>query len=247
MSADPGRAEEGRGGRGRPRRSAGRGFVGLLRETVLILGGALLLSLVVKTFLAQAFFIPSASMKDTLLEGDRVVVSKLTPAMFELRRGDVVVFKDPGGWLVPAQAPPHGSGSARLDDLLSYVGLLPPDAGEHLIKRVVGLPGDRVACCDSEGRVTVNGTSLDEPYLKPGSVPSEVSFDVAVPAGRVFVLGDNRQNSQDSRAHLGDPGGGMVPMSEVVGKAFVVMWPLDRVAVLPNPTATFADVPAAAS
>jgi signal peptidase I len=233
--------ETARRGRG-PR----RGISGLLRETVLILGGAIVLSLVIKTFLAQAFFIPSASMQDTLVEGDRVVVSKLTPGLFEIERGDVVVFKDPGGWLAPVPAPPTGSRSALLNDVLSYIGLLPPDAGEHLIKRVVGLPGDRVACCDDDGRLMVNGVSVVEPYLKPGSAPSEVDFDVAVPASALFVMGDNRQNSQDSRAHLGDPGGGMVPVDDVVGKAVVVMWPLDRAALLRDPSATFAGVATAA-
>lgn len=125
------------------------------------------------------------------------------------------------------------------------MGLLPPDAGEHLIKRVVGLAGDRVACCDEQGRVTVNGVPLEESYVKAGSEPSEMSFDVEVPVGRLFVMGDNRQNSQDSRAHLGDPGGGMVPVKEVVGKAVVVMWPLDRATVLRDPATTFDDVPAA--
>lgn len=233
--------ESGSGRRPGPR----RGLSGLLRETVLILGGALVLSLVIKTFLAQAFYIPSASMQDTLIEGDRVIVSKLTPGLVDLERGDVVVFKDPGGWLGPVPAPLAGSPAALVNDVLSYVGLLPPDAGEHLIKRVVGLAGDRVACCDEQGRVTVNGVPLEESYVKAGSEPSEMSFDVEVPVGRLFVMGDNRQNSQDSRAHLGDPGGGMVPVTEVVGKAVVVMWPLDRAAVLRDPATTFDDVPAA--
>lgn len=246
MTADreeaPGQApRSGSGRRPAPR----RGLSGLLRETVLILGGALVLSLVIKTFLAQAFYIPSASMQDTLIEGDRVIVSKLTPGLVDLERGDVVVFKDPGGWLGPVPAPPDGSPTAFVNDVLSYVGLLPPDAGEHLIKRVVGLAGDRIVCCDEQGRVTVNGAPLEESYVKAGSVPSEMSFDVEVPAGRLFVMGDNRQNSQDSRAHLGDPGGGMVPVEEVVGKAVVVMWPLDRAAVLRDPATTFDDVPAA--
>ena len=126
---------------------------------------------------------------------------------------------------------------------MTFVGLLPPDAGEHLIKRVIGLPGDRVACCDAAGRIEVNSSPIVEPYLKPGSVPSEFGFDVVVPPERLWVMGDNRQNSQDSRAHLGEPGGGMVPIDDVVGRAVVVMWPLDRLAALRNPSATFGDVP----
>lgn len=241
---------EGSSGRSseRPRRGRRRrgGLSGLLRETVLILGSALVLSLIVKTFLAQAFYIPSASMQDTLIEGDRVVVSKLTPGFIDVERGDVVVFKDPGGWLDPGARPRAGSNSEVLNELLRYVGLLPQDAGSHLIKRVIGLPGDRIACCDGEGRVTVNGAPLDEVYLKPGSLPSEVGFDVEVASGRLWLMGDNRQNSQDSRAHLGDPGGGTVPLEDVVGKAFVVMWPAGRMGLLPDGTATFSHVPVAA-
>jgi signal peptidase I len=243
VSVDPGGATEAGAGRARPARRVRRGVSGVLRETVLVLGSALILSLLIKTFLAQAFFIPSASMQDTLIEGDRVVVSKLTPGVFDLDRGDVVVFKDPGGWLGYPGAPQPESRRAVLNEVLTYVGLLPPDAGEHLIKRLIGLPGDRVACCDDDGRLTVNGTAINEPYLKPGSVPSESQFDVLVPAQRLWMMGDNRQNSQDSRAHLGEPGGGMVPVDDVVGKAFVVMWPLDRFTVLRDPAAVFAAVP----
>ncbi len=244
MSVDPGGAAES-GGRQQPRRSAGA--AGVLRETVLILGSALILSLLIKTFLAQAFFIPSASMQDTLIEGDRVIVSKLTPGVFDLHRGDIVVFKDPGGWLGPVDATPDGSGRTVLNEVLTFVGLLPPDAGEHLIKRLIGLPGDRVACCDDLGRLTVNGVPIVEPYLKPGSVPSQSRFDVIVPDERLWMMGDNRQNSQDSRAHLGEPGGGMVPLDDVVGKAFVVMWPLDRITLLRDPRATFSAVPPGSS
>ena len=232
---DPGTRDE------QPRRRRWRGLSGVLRETILIVGSALVLSLLIKTFLAQAFFIPSASMQDTLVEGDRVVVSKLSPGMFDLDRGDIVVFRDPDGWLGPAGVPE--TSRPILTEVLTFVGLLPPDAGEHLIKRVIGLPGDRVVCCDAGGRIEVNGSPVVEPYLKPGSVPSESSFDVVVPAERLWVMGDNRQNSQDSRAHLGEPGGGMVPIDEVVGRAVVVMWPVDRLAVLRNPSAVFDDVP----
>lgn len=218
----------------------------VLKETFLVLVTALALSLLIKTFLAQAFFIPSASMQDTLIEGDRVLVSKLTPGPFEIERGDVVVFKDPGGWLGSFATAPSSPWKSTVAQVLTFVGLLPQDAGEHLIKRVIGLPGDRVACCDAEGRLTVNGEPIDEPYLKPGSLPSEFEFDVRVPEGHLWVMGDNRQNSQDSRAHLGDPGGGMVPVEDVVGSAFVVLWPLDRITILQDPDETFEAVPAAA-
>lgn len=238
--AHPAEPEDGPAARGRPGR---RPVSGVLRETALILVTALAISLVIKTFLAQAFYIPSASMHDTLVEGDRVLVSKLTPGPFSLERGDIVVFKDPGGWLYAGPTTPGSPLREAAVQVLTFVGLLPQDAGEHLIKRVIGLPGDEVACCDAEGRLTVNGVPLDEPYLAPGASPSEVEFDVVVPADRLWVMGDNRQNSQDSRAHLGAPGGGMVPIEDVVGTAFVVLWPLDRLAVLRSPAQTFAEVP----
>ncbi|QTE31354.1 signal peptidase I [Pengzhenrongella sicca] len=218
----------------------------MLRETAIILVGALVLSLVVKTFFMQAFYIPSSSMEDTLQIGDRVLVNKLTPGPFDLHRGDIVVFKDPGGWLPATTEAEQSSLRQAFDAGLTYIGLLPQDSGEHLIKRVIGLPGDEVACCDSEGRLTVNGAPLDETQLKPGSVPSEVTFAITVPQDSLWVMGDNRQNSRDSRGHLGDPGGGSIPLENVVGVAFTRVWPADRMAILRNPSAVFAQVPDAA-
>jgi signal peptidase I len=191
----------------------------VLRETAIVLVAAVVLSCVVQTFLAQAFLIPSASMHGALVEGDRVLVSKLAPGPFDVHRGDVVVFADPGGWLVPGE-------------------------GDHLIKRVIGLPGDRVASTGDGAPLTVNGVGVDETaYLAPGSSPSEIAFDQVVPAGSLWVMGDNRQHSRDSRWHLGDPGGGFLPMDHVVGTAFLTVWPLDRLHPLRNPGEVFADVP----
>lgn len=210
------------------------------RETAIILGSAILLSLLVKTFLAQAFFIPSASMHDTLLEGDRVLVSKLAPGPFDLHRGDIVVFADPGGWL-DQQAVPD---TTVVQDALIAVGLMAQQSEDHLIKRVIGLPGDRVASAGDGSPLTVNGTAIDESqYLAPGASPSEIAFDVVVPTGSLWVMGDNRQQSADSRWHLGDPGGGAVPVDDVVGTAFVTLWPADRLGLLRNPGDVFADVP----
>lgn len=204
---------------------------------------ALVLSMLIKTFLVQAFYIPSGSMEDTLAIGDRVLVSKLAPGPLGLHRGDVVVFRDPGGWL-PADGHVRATGlRGVVVDAFTFVGLLPQDSGEHLIKRVIGLPGDTVACCDASGRVSVNGVPLDEPYLAPGAVPSELEFSVVVPDESLWVMGDNRQNSQDSRYQQGDPGGGAVPIDQVVGAAFVTVWPVDRWQLLRNPGATFAEVP----
>lgn len=210
------------------------------RETAIILLSAIVLSWVVKTFLAQAFFIPSASMHDTLLEGDRVLVSKLAPGPFDLHRGDIVVFSDSGGWL-DQQAVPETN---VVQDALIAVGLMPQQSEDHLIKRVIGLPGDRVASAGDGSPLTVNGEPVDEsPYLAPGASPSEIAFDVTVPADSLWVMGDNRQHSADSRYHLGDPGGGSVPVDDVVGTAFVTLWPADRLGLLRNPGDVFADVP----
>ena len=213
-----------------------------LRETAIIVVSALVLSVLIKTFLVQSFFIPTGSMESTLEISDRVLVSKLAPGPLDVHRGDIVVFKDPGGWLGPT---PEGPGGWRgaVSDALTFVGLLPQDAGEHLIKRVIGLPGDTVECCDGQGRLIVNGVPIDEPYINAGSVPSEMEFSIVVPADSLWVMGDNRQNSRDSRYHQGDPGGGSIPLDNVVGVAFLTLWPLDRATVLRNPGATFADVP----
>ena len=214
-----------------------------LREVVTILVSALVLSLLVKTFLVQAFFIPSSSMHDTLIEDDRVLVSKLTPGVYDIRRGDIVVFKDPGGWLEEQVVVDPGPVRGAVNEALTFIGLLPQDAGEHLIKRVIGLPGDRVASAGPGEPVTVNGVPLDEPYLAAGAEPSEKQFDVVVPADSLWVMGDNRQHSADSRYNMGKPGGGFLPIDNVVGMAFVTVWPLDRATILHNPTETFADVP----
>ncbi len=229
-----------------PRRGSDGGLLAALRETVIVVVIALALSLIVKTFLVQAFYIPSASMENTLQLGDRVVVSKLTPGPFDLHRGDVVVFTDPGGWL-PVTAPPQdGPVRGAVRSALTFVGLLPNDTGNHLIKRLIGLPGDHVVCCDEDGRLSVNGVSLTEPYVFTGNVPSERTFDIVVPAGRIWVMGDHRQASEDSRYHDDGKGGtGSVPIADVTGKAFVLVWPFDRATWLTRPASTFAKVPAA--
>ena len=208
-----------------------------VREVVATVLVALAIAVVVKTFLVQPFFIPSESMESTLLVGDRVLVSKLEPGPGTLERGDVVVFVDPGGWLPPMASEPPVHVRA-----LTFVGLLPANSGEHLIKRVIGLPGDTVECCDDEGRLMVNGEPLDEPYLFEGDVPSTIEFAVEVPDRRIWVQGDHRSVSEDSRYQIGQPGGGMVPLDNVVGRAVLVMWPFDRFTTLPTPTTVFDQV-----
>jgi signal peptidase I len=208
-----------------------------LRELPVILVAALVLSLLIKSFLVQAFFIPSGSMEQTLAVGDRVFVNKLVTRFGDVERGDVVVFRDPADWLDDPPAPAEGTGQVReaLRDGLEFVGLAPSSSGDDLIKRVIGVGGDRVACCDAEGRVTVNGVPLEEDYLFPGNDPSETTFDVEVPEGHLWVMGDHREQSLDSRAHIGEPGGGMLPEEDVVGRAFVVVWPFDRFKGLSRP------------
>lgn len=231
--------------------ASGRAVVGAaVKEFAIVVGMALVLSFVVKTWLLQAFYIPSGSMENTLVLNDRVIVSKLTPGPFDLKRGDIVVFADPGQWLDPVPQAPHGEAATVFRDAMTFVGLLPDNAENHLIKRVIGLPGDHVVCCDEGGRLTVNGVPIKEPYLKPGDAASEQTFDITVPRGRLWVMGDHRSNSADSRAHDGPNGNGSegsVDESLVVGRAVALVWPLDHLRWLSNPTSTFAHVPAPTS
>jgi signal peptidase I len=220
--------------------------ISAVSEVVVVVALALTLALVIKTFLVQAFFIPSESMEDTLLTGDRVLVSKLTPGVFDLHRGDIVVFKDPGGWLTPTAPVDQGPLRNGVRDVLTFVGLLPQDSGEHLIKRVIGLPGDRVSCAGPGQPVKVNGVAISEPYVFPGNNPSDKVFDVTVPAGHLWVLGDHREVSEDSRFHP-TLNNGMVPIKDVVGKAFVIVWPLSRASTLGIPDTVFSQVPQPAS
>src|SRR6478672_679427 len=175
-------------------------FAGV-KELVIVVVLAMALSFVVKTWLFQAFYIPSGSMENTLVKNDRVIVSKLTPGPFDLKRGDIVVFADPGGWLEPTPQQPHGEVATVIREGLTFIGLLPDNSENHLIKRVIGLPGDHVRCCDQGGRLTVNGVPVTEPYLMPGDAASESEFDITVPRGRVWVMGDHRSDSSDSRFH----------------------------------------------
>ncbi|MEU1507235.1 signal peptidase I [Kitasatospora sp. NPDC005748] len=219
------------------RRAARRRKRSLLHEIPLIVLVALLVALVMKTFMVQVFVIPSGSMEQTIQIGDRVLVDKLTPWFgAEPGRGDVVVFKDPGGWLEADHKPSTDGPVLRgAKQVLTFVGLLPSDSEQDLIKRVIGVGGDTVECCDEQGRLSVNGTAVDEPYLSPGNPPSRQPFKVKVPQGRLWVMGDHRDVSADSRFHMGNPGQGTIPLSGVVGQAFVVAWPVGRVHQLDAP------------
>jgi signal peptidase I len=210
-----------------------------LKELTIVVVTALVLSFIIKTFFFQSFWIPSSSMEPTLEVGDRILVTKWRPGPMELRHGDVVVFRDPDHWLGQTAVPvtePNWFG-----EVLIFVGLMPGDAGQHLVKRVIGLPGDTVECRTAEGPVYVNGVATVEPYVIPGSTPCaggpDASWFVTVPADHVWVMGDNRPGSQDSRFHTSDPGGGAVPISNIVGSAFVTVWPLDHWGGIGNPLA----------
>ena len=223
-----GRGRHARGRAPRPERSgAGRWFA----ETAIIIVSALVLSALVRAFLVQAFYVPSASMEDTLLISDRIVASKITTTMGGVSRGEVVVFKDPGDWL-PEPPPPPGGVRGAIRTGLTFVGLLPSDSGQDLVKRVIGVGGDRVACCNADGQIVLNGVPLVEDYIKGPT--NQVLFDVVVPDNGLFVMGDNRGDSRDSRYHL-EVDNGAVPVDDVVGRVVVVLWPLNRIATVPIP------------
>jgi signal peptidase I len=214
------------------------------KEVATVVVIAVVLSFLIKTFLFRAFYIPSESMVNTLDVNDRIFVNLLVPEPFALERGDVVVFKDTKGWLVPGPAKANGP-FTWVQDGLTFVGLLPDNSEQHLVKRVIGLPGDHVVCCDAGGKLTINGTAISEAYVNPAEIPDIRNFDVVVPDGKVWVMGDNRNHSADSRSHQ-ETNGGFVDIAEIEGRAAVIAWPLNRVTGLGNYPDVFRNVPAPA-
>ena len=233
-AAPDGKTASGGGKPGARRKRRKRSF---WREFPILVAVALLLAVVIKTYAIQAFFIPSGSMENTLQINDRVLVNKLVYDVRGIHRGDIVVFNGDGSW-DPGTAPRDTNFVVKFaQGFASMFGFGHP--GDILIKRVIGLPGDKVACCDAQDRLTVNGVPLTEQsYLYPGSAPSEIRFNIVVPPGRLWVMGDHRLISDDSRNHLGTPGGGTIPENAVIGRAFVIIWPISRWRILPIP-ATF--------
>ena len=196
-----------------------------IRESLTVIITALFLSVVVRTFLLQAFYVPSGSMENTLLTNDRIVVSKISTRITGVHRRDVVVFHDPSTWLGGGYPDPYDT---RVGRILQFVGIVPSNSGNDLVKRVIGIGNDTVECCDPAGHIIINGVAqTDETYIKPGNGTAQVKFKVLVPEGNVFVMGDNRGNSEDSRFHL-NLKNGMVPLKEIVGRVALKIWPIDR-------------------
>ncbi len=215
------------------------------RELPILIIVALAIALVIKTYVVQPFFIPSSSMEDTLMIGDKVLVNKLVYHFRSVKPGDIIVFNGVGSWnpAQPGSKPAHNplvrAYDATLQPLFhSIAGLFGTPVGQtDYIKRVIGVPGDRVVCCTAKGLVTVNGVALQESsYLFPGAAPSNIRFNIVVPPGRLWVMGDNRQISDDSRLRPSDPGHGTIPESAVIGRAFVIVWPPSHWRILPIPS-----------
>jgi signal peptidase I len=225
-----------------PTKSRGRSIALFFRDILLILLAAIVISFLIKTFLIRSFYIPSGSMEHTLEINDRIIVNQLVPELVPISNGDVVVFTDPGGWLDGSPAPQQSDVQNAIDGALSVVGLSAPDSNDHLIKRVIGIPGDTVECCTDFGLLKVNGIPIEEPYItvpEPGDRSATIEFSVTVPEGYLWVMGDNRYNSRDSTAHIDEPSGGFVPISAVVGRAMFISWPAARWTWLDDYPATF--------
>ncbi|MDU2420504.1 MAG: signal peptidase I [Bifidobacterium scardovii] len=194
------------------------------RDLLVWCGVPIVIVILIRILFVGFYSIPSGSMLDTIEPGDKVITSKLTPRLFDLQRGDIVVFKDSGEWLTPEERGRFG--------------------GDYLIKRLIGLPGDVVECEGAGQPVKVNGVAIDErAYLRPGVDPSSFAFRVEVTAGHVFVMGDNRSNSSDSRYHQDDGSHGLVPVGGIVGVAIARYWPLSRISGLSGHHDVFDAVP----
>jgi signal peptidase I len=198
----------------------------LLREFPILVIVALAVSLVIKTFLVQIFFFPSGSMENTLQVNDRVAVNKVPFIGKSIKRGDVVVFRDPDNWLPEPYAGDQNKYLAKAKEALVAVGVLPNPTKQYLVKRVIGVAGDKVECCSKNKKIMINGTEIDEPYIFAGNSPSDTNFNVTVPAGKIWVMGDHRGASADSRFHQEDINHGMVPTSKVTGKVVGIIWPI---------------------
>ena len=206
----------------------------LLRELPVLVVVALVVSLLIKTFLVQFFYIPSGSMENTLQIKDRVAVNKLPFISRNISRGDIVVFRDPDGWLPEISETSTNKYVSKLKTGLVAVGVLPNPAKQYLVKRVIGVAGDHIVCCDKAGLLTVNDKAITEPYIFAGNKPSDMNFDVTVPKDKIWVMGDHRGASADSRYHQEDINKGFVPLSRVTGRVFAVIWPFKNIIYVPK-------------
>jgi len=206
----------------------------LLKELPILVVVALVVSLVIKSFLVQFFYIPSGSMENTLQIKDRVAVNKLPFLSKNIKRGDVVVFRDPDNWLPEIIDYSTNQYVTKAKSALVAVGVLPNPAKQYLVKRVIGVGGDRVVCCTKDGNLSVNDVEIIEPYIFAGNKPSEMKFDVTVPKGKLWVMGDHRGASADSRYHQEDINNGFVPESKVTGRVVGVIWPFKNITYIPR-------------
>ena len=204
----------------------------LLREFPILIIVALAVSIVIKTFLVQFFYIPSGSMENTLQINDRVAVNKVPFIGKSIKRGDVVVFRDPDNWLPEPYVGDQNKFIAKIKDGFVAVGVLPNPAKQYLVKRVIGVAGDKVECCSKDKKLMINGVEIDEPYIFAGNTASDTNFNVTVPAGKVWVMGDHRGASADSRFHQDDINTGMVPNSKITGKVVGIIWPIKHLGIV---------------
>jgi signal peptidase I len=204
----------------------------VLREFPILVIVALAVSLVIKSFLVQFFYIPSGSMENTLQINDRVAVNKIPFISKSIDRGDVVVFRDPSNWLPEPYADNQNKVIAKIKEGLVLVGVLPNPAKQYLVKRVIGVAGDNVV--GKDGVVTINGKETTEPYIFAGNKPSELDFNVTVPKGKIWVMGDHRGASADSRYHQDDVNNGFVPESKVTGRVVGIIWPIKNIGTVPS-------------
>ena len=206
----------------------------LLKELPILVVVALVVSLLIKTFVVQFFYIPSGSMENTLQIKDRVAVNKVPFISNSINRGDVVVFRDPNNWLPQIVDYNTNKYVAKAKSALVAVGVLPNPAKQYLVKRVIGVAGDHIVCCTKDEKLSVNGIEVTEPYIYAGNKPSEMKFDVTVPVGKIWVMGDHRGASADSRYHQDDINKGFVPLSRVTGRVVAVIWPFKNITFVPK-------------
>ena len=204
----------------------------LLRELPLLVVLALLVSLLIKSFLVQFFYIPSGSMENTLQVKDRVAVNRLPCIGNDISRGDVIVFRDHAGWLPDASSTSGNAVITAIREGLVLVGVIPNPAKQYLVKRVIGVAGDNVVAKDQV--LTINGKPTSEPYIFAGNTPSDTDFNITVPEGKVWVMGDHRGASGDSRVHQDDVNNGMVPVEKITGQVVATIWPFNRIGLIPS-------------